>query len=244
MLTTIKSEIKRRGSNKTMWLLLLVMICINILMGIAMNQFFGEEPILGIEEPYLRTFLLFTNMSNLFSILYGAVIGYRILSTEHKEGTWELLLLTIKDKRKIIFAKYFLYIAFLFLAKLIALIMYVLIMLTYYSLNPLHLEIIPFLLAYFFADFFQEACVFVLLLMLSNGTLAVGLSFLFFLSYTFLRGFSHCGKYIPLIFGLWFYNHGWQEPLGELLLLCVWNVITSVAFVALMQKKFHLQGRG
>lgn len=240
MITTIKGEVKRHGRNKTMWLLLLVMICVHILVAIAQNSIFAGEQIPGIVKPYLRTFVWFSSMSGIFSILYGTVIGYRFLSTEHKEGTWALLFLTIKDKRKVIFSKYILYVACLFLVKIIGLFVCFLIMAAYDSLNPFHLEIIPFLLVYLLGDFFLEACVFVLLLKISHGALAVGLSFLFILISPLFRNFAVWGKYIPLLFPLWFYNLGLQEPVWLLLLLCGWNVITGIVFIALMQKKFHL----
>lgn len=240
MIATIKGEVKRHGRNKTMWLLLLVMICVHILVAIAQNSIFAGEQIPGIVKPYLRTFVWFSSMSGIFSILYGTVIGYRFLSTEYREGTWELLFLTIKDKRKVIFSKYILYVACLFLVKIISLLMYFLIMATYYSLNPFHSDMIPFLLVYFGGDFFLEACVFVLLLKISHGALAIGLSFLFILISSLFRGGAVWGKYIPLLFPLWFYNLGLQKPVWLLFLLCGWNVVAGVVFIALIQKQFHL----
>lgn len=239
MLHAIQGEFNRLKKNTTLYLSLGILICMQILLTVVQIGLF-EGSVNGISDPYVLKLLWFTNTSTLFSILFSVVLNYQVLSKEYSNKTWELLLLTIKNKNKVIFSKFFVVSTVQIACQIVVCALFALIMNCYYGLENNMAQAFPFFMMDCVGNFFLSSCVFGIYLMVENGMIAILCSIPLLLLPTFLGNLISLGKYLPFMTVGYFLNISMSMDLYTNILLCLYNVICGIILVYVVSKFFHL----
>lgn len=239
MLRAMQGEFRRAKKNTTLHLCLSILICMQIIFTVIEIEFFTGS-VNGVTDPYLLKLLWFTNTSTLFSILFSIVLDYHVLSKEYHDHTWELLLLTMKNKYKVIFAKFFVVSIVQGISQLLSCILFGTVLHCYYGLQNNIALSFPFFLMSCFGNFFVSACVFGIFLMVENGMLAILCSIPLLLLPVFFQEWISFGKYIPFMAVGYFLNISMNMDLFTNILLCLYNVICGGILVWIAGKVFHL----
>ena len=239
MLLAIQSEFNRLKKNTTLYLSLSILICMQILLTAIQIGLF-EGSVNGISDPYILKLLWFTNTSILFSILFSIVLNYQVLSKEYSNKTWELLLLTIKNKNKVIFSKFIVIHTVQIICQILVCILFTIIVNCYYDLENNILLSFPFFLMSCLGNCFLSSCVFGIFLKVDNGMMAILCSIPLLLLPTFLGKLIFLGKYIPFMTVGYFLNISMNMNLFTNILLCLYNVMCGVILVYIVSKFFHL----
>ena len=239
MIRAIQGEFNRLKKNTTLYLTLSILICMQILLTAIQIGLF-EGSINGINDLYVLKLLWFTNTSILFSILFSVVLDYQVLSKEYSNKTWELLLLTIKNKNKVIFSKFIVVSMIQIICQILACTLFTIIINSYYGLENNISISLPFFLMACLGNFFLSSCIFGIYLMVENGMIAILCSIPLLLLPTFFGKLIFLGKYLPFMTVGYFLNISMNMPFFTNILLCLYNVICGVILVYIVSKFFHL----
>lgn len=240
MISAVQSEFNRLKKNITVYLVLGVLICMQILLTAVQIALFQGAEVNGINEPYTLNLVWYTSTSVLFSILYAITINYQIISKEYSNKTWELLILTIKNKNKVIFSKFIVASILQIICQIISFILFIMILSTYYRLENNLVVALPFFLMACFGNFFLSACVFCIHLMTSNGMVAIALTIPLILLPSFFSKFIILGKYIPFMTVGYFLNISMNMSLLINFLLCIYSIFCGVILIYIVSRFFHL----
>ncbi|EOU1992378.1 ABC transporter permease [Clostridium perfringens] len=240
MLSVIKGEFKRVSKNLTLYLILAIIICFQIIVTIVQIGLFNNSKINGISDPYLLKLIWYTGSTMLFSILYSVAIDYQVVSKEYANKTWELLLLNIKNKNNIIFSKFILSSIFQVMCQIISFAIFVLVMKTYYGLTNSWIICLPFFLMSCLGSFFLVSCVFCIHLIIKNGILAIAFSIPLMLLPSFLFRVVEFGKYIPIMTVGYFLNIDINMTPLTSFALCMYNIGCGIILIYIVNRYFHL----
>lgn len=239
MIQAIQGEFKRLKRNTTLCLSLGILICMQIVLTVIEIEFF-QGSVNGVSDPYVLKLLWFTNTSTLFAMLFSIVLDYQVLSKEYQNKAWELLLLAIKNKNKVVFSKFFVVSIIQIISQILSCILFGIIIHCYYGLENNIFLSFPFFLIACLGNFFLSSCVFGIYLMVENGMLAILCSIPLLLIPTFFRELIFLGKYIPFMAVGYFLNISMNMDIFTNILLCLYNVICGVILVYIVGKFFHL----
>lgn len=135
MVTLIKNEIKRFVGTPTALLLLGITFCLQMLGTVFIIKSLDVQVGDIAQTPFQKSMLIFLGFSGLVSLVVNGITNFFVTSSEHNNHTWELLLLGIGKKNKIIFSKYFTVILSFVFYQLLSTIFFVIVTQTYLSLT-------------------------------------------------------------------------------------------------------------
>ncbi|HEM5084100.1 TPA: ABC transporter permease, partial [Streptococcus suis] len=107
MVTLIKNEIKRFVGTPTALLLLGITFCLQMLGTVFIIKSLDVQVGDIAQTPFQKSMIIFLGFSGLVSLVVNGITNFFVTSSEYNNHTWELLLLGIGKKNKILFSKYF-----------------------------------------------------------------------------------------------------------------------------------------
>ncbi|HEL1585326.1 TPA: ABC transporter permease [Streptococcus suis] len=135
MVTLIKNEIKRFVGTPTALLLLGITFCLQMLGTVFIIKSLDVQVGDIAQTPFQKSMIIFLGFSGLVSLVVNGITNFFVTSSEHNNHTWELLLLGIGKKNKILFSKYFTVILSFIFYQLLSTIFFVIVTQTYLSLT-------------------------------------------------------------------------------------------------------------
>lgn len=174
MLSLIQSEAKKHAHHIQLYISFAILIAIQTILLTIITQSFDLSGFGSLASTAFRkNILAFLGFSYLFTIFSGAIVGYYLVSSEYINHTWELLILSIKHKTKVIWAKFLLSFIFFTVYQILSLGLYCVVLQTYfhYSIDWGFLSLV------FFALWFGNSLFFTLQLsahfLISNSMTAI-----------------------------------------------------------------------
>lgn len=240
MLAIIKSEFKKNKHNTQVYLSLAMLVAVQIiLMTIVIKSFhlsgFGELD----TTDFRRRLLCFASFSYLFTIFAGAIIGYHFISKEYLNNTWELLILGIKNKSKVICSKFMTAMIFYLFYQVLAITGFTMITKTYFK-NEIEWS---FFFVVLMATVTCNLLFYVLQLsahfLIPNAMTALTFSLLLVIIPIFLGKSMLFTEIIPLM-SISYIVTSMEFSISHFILLACWTIIVSSLTIIGVSKYFRL----
>lgn len=237
--TLIKNEIKRFVGTPTALLLLGVTFCLQLLGTVFIIKSLDVQVGEIVQTPFQKSMIIFLGFSGLVSLVVSGIINYFITSSEHNNHTWELLLLGIGKKNKILFSKYFTTILSFILYQILSTILFVIVTQTYLSLTIDWSMVFLVLSSTIFFNLLTITLQFCAHLLIKNSLSALSSIIILILLQTLFAS-NPIFIYIFPINGIsYLIASSILNPI-IMLVITLENAIWSGAVLSVVMKKFHL----
>ncbi|WP_156009166.1 ABC transporter permease [Streptococcus ruminantium] len=239
MVTLIKNEIRRFAGTPTALLLLGITFCLQLLGTVFIFKSLDVRVGEIAQTPFQKAMLIFLGFSGLVSLVVNGIINYFVASTEHNNHTWELLLLGIGKKNKILFSKYFTVILSLISYQLLSTIFFVIVTQTNLSLVIDWSMVFLVLSSTIFFSLLTMTLQFCTHLLIKNSISALSSVIILILLQTLFAS-NPIFIYVFPINGIsYLITSSALNPM-IILLITLGNIIWSGAVLLVTTKKFHL----
>ncbi|MFU2164319.1 ABC transporter permease [Streptococcus pluranimalium] len=239
MISLIKNEIRRFIGSPTALLLLGITFCLQLLGTIFIIKSLDVEVGEIAQTFFQKSMLIFLGFSGLVSLVVNGIINYFIVSTEHTNHTWELLLLGIGKKNKILFSKYLTVILAWILYQFLSTIGFVIVTQTYLTLEIDWSTVLLVLLSTIFFSLLTMTLQFCTHLLIKNSMSALSSVIILILLQTLFAS-NPIFVYVFPINGISYLIT--SSALNSIIVsaILLGNIVWSGAILLVATKKFHL----
>lgn len=239
MISLTKNEIRRFIESPTALLLLGITFCLQLLGTVFIIKSLDVEVGEIAQTFFQKSMLIFLGFSGLVSLVVNGIINYFIISIEYTNHTWELLLLGIGKKNKILFSKYLTVILAWILYQFLSTIGFVIVTQTYLTLEIDWSTVLLVLLSTIFFSLLTMTLQFCTHLLIKNNMSALSSVIILILLQTLFASNSIFVYVFPINGISYLITSSALNPIIVLAIL-LGNIVWSGALFLVATKKFHL----